>query len=223
MGTFSLLEACRTVSCADRFIFASSGAYYGTTTTEACLCESDVPLTATNIYAPSKSAGDLVVRCYARIYGLKAATCRFMNTYGPGDTNFSRLVPRAARNLIEGRDYDFGDRDDGTSRLDFLYIKDMSAAYVHVAEHLDEVAGQAFNFGAGTPTSVTEVAKTASTAYDGQEREPVFRREPFEEKICKSLNIARAEEVLGWKPSTPLKEGMRETMSWYRANWSRIQ
>ena len=222
MGTYTLLEACRTVSCADRFVFASSGAYYGTTTNEACLCESDVPLTATNIYAPSKVAGDLVVRCYARIYGLKAATCRFMNTYGPGDTNFSRLVPRAARNLLSGGEYDFGSRDDGTTRLDFLHIRDMAGAYIHVAERLEDVAGEAFNFGAGTPTCVADVARQASISFDGRAREPQFRGRPFETKIIKTLDIAKAERVLGWKPQTSLQDGLDETMAWYRDNWGRL-
>lgn len=221
-GTYSVLEALRTGAPGRRLVFASSGAYYGTTTTEAALSEEAPPLVAGNIYAPSKVAGDVAVRTYAKVYGLKAAVCRFMNTYGPGDTNFSRLVPTAARALVQGGDYDFGNRDDGSTRLDFLHIRDMSAAYLKLAEHLDEVAGEAFNFGAGTPVSVRQVAQLASMAYDGKAREPVFSGKPPVKPVIKYLDISKAERLLGWKPALGLIEGMEDTMAWYHEHLRKL-
>ena len=102
LGTYSLLEAMRTSALDKTMVFASSGAYYGTTTNEQPILEDQAPMSASNIYAPSKVAGDIAVRCYQRVFGMKAAVCRFMNTYGPGDTNFSRIVPRAIAKLVSG-------------------------------------------------------------------------------------------------------------------------
>lgn len=215
-GTYSVLEAIRTGSPGRRLVFASSGAYYGTTTADSALDEEAPPLTATNIYAPSKVAADVAVRTYARVYGLLAGVCRFMNTYGPGDANFSRIVPRAARNLAQGSAYDFGDRDDGSTRLDFMHIRDMSGAYLSLAEHLEEVSGQAFNFGGGVPVSVREVARIASEKYDGIARDPIFRGRTPERPVVKYLDISKAAKLLGWTPTLGLEAGLEDAMAWYR-------
>lgn len=217
-GTYSVLEAIRTGSPGRRLVFASSGAYYGTTTTDSALDEEAPPLTATNIYAPSKVAADVAVRTYARVYGILTGVCRFMNTYGPGDANFSRIVPRAARNLALGSAYDFGDRDDGSTRLDFMHIRDMSGAYLSLAEHLEEVSGQAFNFGGGVPVSVREVARIASEKYDGIARDPIFRGRTPERPVVKYLDISKAARLLGWAPTLGLESGLEDAMGWYREN-----
>lgn len=205
-----------------RLVFASSGAYYGTTTTDRPIAEDAPALEATNVYAPSKAAADLVARCYARIFGMKIATCRFMNTYGPGDTNFSRIVPRAVRNLMQEEAYEFGDRDDGSTRLDFLFIRDMASAYVRVAEALDSVAGEAFNFGSGNPTSTRDLARLVSVRFDGQAREPIFAGAPKAKPVIKSLDVRKARERLGWQPTTTLEQGISETIAWYRRWWERL-
>lgn len=221
-GTYSVLEAVRTGAPGRRLVFASSGAYYGTTTTDLPLDEEAPPLTATNVYAPSKVAADVAVRTYARVYGMLAGVARFMNTYGPGDANFSRIVPRAARNLVQGGAYDFGDRDDGSTRLDFLHIRDMSGAYLRLAENLETVSGQAFNFGGGVPIAVAEVARAASRAFDGLEREPLFRGRTPEKPVVKYLDIAKAERLLGWRPTLGLEKGLSDAMAWYRQNLSTV-
>jgi CDP-glucose 4,6-dehydratase len=222
LGTYAVLEAMRTTRSAKTLVFASSGAHYGATTTDKPIAEDDAPLPAVNLYGPSKTAADVVVRTYADVYGLGAAVCRFMNTYGPGDTNFSRIVPRAVVNLLNGAAYDFGDRDDGTTRLDFLHIRDMTGAYLAVAEQMEVARGQAFNFGRGQPVSTGEVARTASLAFDGVEREPLFRGAKRELPVIKYLDIRKAHSVLGWQPRTPLEQGLRETIDWYRSHLQRL-
>lgn len=222
MGTVAVLEAVRTVAPAARVVFASSGAVYGPTSTDHAIGEDEPPVPANNVYAAGKIAADTAVRTYAKVYGLKAAACRFMNTYGPGDTNFSRIVPKACRALIEARPYDFGDRDDGRSVLDFLHIRDMAAAYIAVADRIDAAAGEAFNFGAGSPISVRELVGRISRAFDGREREAVFRGAPKPKRPVKYLNISKSERVLGWTPTTPLETGLAETLEWYRRHWDRL-
>ncbi len=198
MGTYTVLEALRSTKWTKRLVFASSGAYYGTTTTDKAITEDDPPLSATNIYAPSKVAGDIAVRCYARVYGVKAATCRFMNTYGEGDTNFSRIIPRAIQNLITHAPFEFGDRDDGTTMLDYMHIRDMANAYIKVAEHLDSISGEALNFGGGNPISVSDLTRLVSKIFDGIDREPKFFGAPREKPIVKYMDTTKAQRILGW-------------------------
>ncbi len=221
-GTYTMLEAARRSRSVKRFVFASSGAYYGTTSTDEALGEDDAPVVSGNIYGPSKVAGDAAVRSYARVYGMKSGVCRFMNTYGPGDTNWSRLVPRAIENLLTGDGYDFGDRDDGSAQLDFLFVGDMAKAYLAVAEKLDDCAGEAFNFGSGRPTSIREVAVTASRVFDDRTRMPVFRGKPSARPIRKFLDISKARSVLGWEPATNLEAGLERTIDWYRRSWEQL-
>jgi len=210
LGTYTVLEAMRTTRAgADpSLIFASSGAHYGATTTDRPIAEEDAPCGAANLYGPSKTAADVVVRSYASVYKLRAAVCRFMNTYGPGDTNFSRIVPRGVRSLLRDAPYDFGDRDDGSTRLDFLHIRDMTGAYLKVAEQMDVAQGEAFNFGRGQPVSTSEVARLLSRAFDGRERTPLFHGERRAVPVVKYLDIRKAQRLLGWQPETPLDQGL---------------
>jgi CDP-glucose 4,6-dehydratase len=216
LGTFAVLEAMRTTRCAKTLVFASSGAHYGATTTDRAIAEDDALCPAVNLYGPSKTAADVVVRSYANVYGLGAAVCRFMNTYGPGDSNFSRIVPRGIRSLLQGTPYDFGDRDDGSTRLDFLHIRDMTGAYLSVAENMDVAKGEAFNFGRGAPVSTAEITRLLSRCFDGREREPLFHGEPRERPVVKYLDIAKAKRLLDWSPQTSLEQGLGETIAWYR-------
>jgi CDP-glucose 4,6-dehydratase len=216
LGTFTVLEAMRTTRCAKRLVFASTGGHYGATTTDLPVAEDAVPCEATSLYGPSKSAADVVVRSYADVYGLGTAVCRFMNTYGPGDTNFSRIVPRALKNLLQNQPYAFGDRDDGSTRLDFLYIRDMTDAYLALAEHMDVAKGQAFNFGRGQPVSTRELTRLLSRVFDGSEREPEFLGKPRATPVVKYLDISKAQRILGWQPRTSLEQGLHETLEWYR-------
>lgn len=216
LGTYAVLEAMRTTKSAKTLVFASSGAHYGATTTAEPIPEDYAPVGAANMYGPSKTAADVVVRSYAGVYNMNAAVCRFMNTYGPGDTNFSRIVPRAIRMLLTDVAYDFGDRDDGTTKLDFLHIRDMTNAYIHVAEHMEVARGEAYNFGRGQPVSTSEVARVVSRMFDGKDREPAFHGPKRERPIVKYLEIAKAKRQLGWQPETSLEQGIGETVEWYR-------
>ena len=222
MGTYAMLEAVRTAERPIQLVFASSGAYYGTTRTNDPINEEHSPLVAANIYSPSKVAADVAVRCYAKTYGIQTVCCRFINTYGPGDINFSRIIPRAIRNLILSEPYDFGTRDDGTTCLDYMYIGDMSNAYVCAAQSLPSVAGEAFNFGTNRTISTRDLTRMISRAFDGRDREPQFRGSARDESIIKHLDVSKAKEILGWEADVALEQGLEETIHWYRKYWSRL-
>lgn len=220
IGTYNVLEAIRTLPIPPKLVFASSGAYYGATNTRSAISEEEPALVASNIYAPTKAAADLAVRCYARIYDLPTATCRWMNTYGPGDLNFSRIIPATMKRLSAGR-RGLIDGTDGTNVLEMLHVRDMIEAYLAVAENLNraEVRGQAFNFGGGAPLELKSVVSAATRAWNevnGTEisLEPEITGPKVDS--VKYLDISKARELLGWEPKISLKEGLRETASWYR-------
>ena len=217
-GTYTLLEACRLAAKVPQFVFASSGAFYGDNFDPEPIPETQAAGPATSLYGPSKAAAEMAVRGYGLTFGMRYGVCRFMNTYGPGDRHGSRLVPRALAQLAGGLAYDFGSRDDGSTRLDFLYVGDMARAYMSVAEHLAAGGEETvFNFGSGTLTSVRDVAERLSVAYDGTEREPIFSGHRTGPPRQKRLEVSKAESVLGWTATTSLDDGLAATAAWYRA------
>lgn len=225
LGTYNILEAIRQAGSTPSgkmpaLIFASSGAYYGATQTNEPIVEDAPALTASNIYAPTKAAADLAVRCYAKTYGLRAATCRWMNTYGPGDTNFSRIVPSTIRRLQNG-ERALIDGTNGSNILEMLHVRDMVSAYLKVAENIDNksVCGQAFNFGSGAPLTLLELVAQIVRSWNfetGETRDeaPLITGPPTES--VKYLDISKSQNLLGWQPQISLQNGLRETVRWYR-------
>lgn len=222
MGTYSVLEAVRTSANVKTMLFASSGAFYGTTTEREPISEDHASFIAPNIYTPSKVAGDIAVRCFAKTYGMKAAVCRFINTYGPGNINFTTIVPITIKKLMTGAPFDFGARDDGSSTFDYLNITDMTRGYLAMAENIDLVAGEAVNFGGKETISVSDLVKLISRLYDGKEREPIFHGAKKAVPVFKCLDTRKANSVLGWESSITLEDGLKETINWYKEYWGKL-
>src|SRR4051795_12418514 len=144
-GTYNLLEACRELGSVERVVVASSDKAYGAQ--DELPYREDTPLRAVHPYDVSKACADLITRSYAASYGLPVAVTRLANVYGPGDLNWSRLVPDTARALARGERPLI--RSDGTPRRDYLYVDDAVEAYLAVAASLDreDMAGRAWNAG----------------------------------------------------------------------------
>jgi nucleoside-diphosphate-sugar epimerase len=212
-GTYAVLEACRVVGVG-AIVVASSGAYYGTTTTDQPIPETAAPLPAANLYASGKAAADLAAQGYAHTYGLPVGVCRFMNTYGAGDRNDSRFVPHGLRLLTSGLTYDFGSRDDGTTRLDFLHVDDMTSAYLAVAEFVRTHGGRhaVFNIGTGTATATADVARMLSSCFDGRERTPIFTGFVRATPVVKYLDVTKARQLLGWSAQIGLRAGLERVI-----------
>ena len=101
------------------------------------------------------------------------------------------------------------------------FVRDMIAAYLKVAEKLDDenVRGQAFNFGGGTPMTLKELVTEIVRAWNAEtgearDEEPLITG-PRVESV-KYLDISKAREILGWQPQADLHNGLRETVRWYR-------
>jgi CDP-glucose 4,6-dehydratase len=157
-GTWNVLEACRAHrAIVGRIVVASSDKAYGDK--DVLPYTEEMSLDARNTYDVSKSCTDLVSQAYANTYSLPVAVTRFGNVYGGGDLNLSRIVPGTIRALH------FGERpavrSDGTLTRDYLYVEDVAAGYLRLAEALDDRAlhGQAFNFSGDAHLSVLEMVE----------------------------------------------------------------
>jgi CDP-glucose 4,6-dehydratase len=213
-GTYTLLEACRTLGTVRRIVVASSDKAYGAH--EELPYREDFALQPRHPYDVSKACADLIARSYAHSYGLPVAVTRLANVYGPGDLNWSRIVPDTARALVRGERPSV--RSDGTAERDYIYVEDAVEAYLSIAGSLDrpELSGRAWNAGWGSPVSVLDVVRTL-IAVSGREVEPDVRGEgtPAGEIARQYLDSSAIRDELGWEPKWELERGLRATWEWY--------
>jgi CDP-glucose 4,6-dehydratase len=213
-GTWTVLEACREHGV-ERVVVASSDKAYGAH--EELPYREDFALQPTAPYEASKAAADLIARSYWPSYGLPVAVTRFANLYGGGDTNWSRLVPEAVAAAVDGRSPVL--RSDGTPVRDFLYVEDAARAYLTIAAALDrdEIRGEAFNAGGGSPYSVGDVVRTITRlAGTGVEPDIQGTGNPDGEIDRQYVDPAKLQELTDWSPSVSLEEGLSRTIEWYR-------
>jgi CDP-glucose 4,6-dehydratase len=218
-GTYTLLEACRTLGTVRRVVVASSDKAYGSH--DELPYREDFPLQPRHPYDVSKAAADLIARCYAHGYGMSVAVTRLANVYGPGDLNWSRIVPDTARALMRGERPVI--RSDGTPERDYLYVEDAVDAYLAIAASLDrpELNGRAWNAGWGSPVAVLDVVRTL-IAVSGVAVEPDIRGEgtPRGEIERQYLDSSAIREELGWQPGWDLERGLRASWEWYERHLS---
>lgn len=213
-GTWALLEAARRSGMVRQIVTASSDKAYGE---QAVLpYTEDMPLLAVNPYDVSKACSDLVAQSFARVHDVPVVVTRCGNIFGPGDTNWERLVPGTLRLLLNGQRPVI--RSDGTMTRDYLYVVDGVLAYLRLAEALSEnpaLAGEAFNFSTESPLSVLQLVAMLQAA-TGTELEPDIRATVRHEIPHQYLSAAKARTMLGWEPRHGMAEAIAETVDWYR-------
>ena len=213
-GTWNMLEACRGRRHVRAVVVASSDKAYGT---HADLpYREDAPLLPRYPYDVSKACADLLARCYVATWGLPVVTTRFANIYGPGDLNFSRIVPDTVRAALEGRRPVI--RSDGSPERDYLFIDDAVDLYLRLAERIEDTRGEAFNAGHGEPVRVLDLVRLIVRLAGRPDLEPEIlgAGTPAGEIDRQWLDASKAKRVLGWEPRVGLDEGLRRTIGWYR-------
>jgi CDP-glucose 4,6-dehydratase len=215
-GTWNVLEVARTMeTLVRRVVVASSDKAYGEQ--PVLPYREDMPLTGRYPYEVSKSCTDLITQSYSHTYGVPAAIARCGNIYGPGDLNWSRIVPGTIRSLHRGEQPVL--RSDGTFLRDYMYVEDVVDAYLVLAEALDtsDARGEAFNFSDESPLKVTDIYEAVCRAMGAGAVVPKVLDAAQGEIRDQYLSAAKAREALGWKPRFTLDEGLEATVSWYRA------
>lgn len=207
-GTLNVLENARKQNI-KRVVFASSAALYGDEPTLP-KTESMLPV-ALSPYAVDKLASEYACVMYHRLYGLETVCLRYFNVYGPRQdpsSPYSGVISIFTDKLSQGNVPSiFGD---GEQTRDFVYVADVVEANMLSAS--GPVAGNVFNIATGKKTTLNELLKTLYDIYDnpfkadyGDVRTGDIRHS--------YANIAKAESVLGWKPSVNLDQGLRNLCS----------
>ncbi len=192
-------------------------------------------LEATNEpYAVAKIAGIKLCESYNRQFGRDYRSVMPTNLYGPHD-NFhaenSHVIPglmRRFHDAVKSGAAEVVIWGSGTPKREFLHVDDMAAASVHVMQ-LDPASYRAhtqpmlshINVGTGTDCTIRELAETIArvTGFDGR---LVFDSKKPDGTPRKLLDVSRL-AGLGWKATTGLEQGLRETYAWFLENQTRFR
>ena len=213
-GTWNLLDACREISTVRRIIVASSDKAYGNA--ERLPYDELMPLLGRHPYDVSKSCADLIAQSYHLTYGLPVSITRAANFFGGGDLNFNRIIPGTIRSVLNGTPPIL--RSDGTMIRDYIYVRDVVAAYLLLAEAMDDEKfwGQAYNFSLEMQLSALEITKKILDVMGRADLPPVILSEAKAEIPVQYLSAARARRELGWLPRFSMEDSLTETVDWYR-------
>jgi UDP-glucose 4-epimerase len=208
-GTANVLEAARAAG-ARRVVFTSTGgAIYGEGAGQDLPLSEDAPLAPEAPYGQSKFAGEGYLSLYERLYGLSTIPLRLGNVYGPRQDPLGEagVIAIFCGRLREGkRPTVFGD---GKQTRDYIYVGDVVSAAL--AATGSETTGPV-NVGTGIETDVLELVRLLGElgGTESFEAELAPPRPGEVQRI--SIDPARAERELGWKPQMGLEEGLRTTL-----------
>jgi GDP-L-fucose synthase len=156
---------------------------------------------------------------YREQYGTNAVFLLPVNLYGPRD-NFdletSHVIPALIRKMVEARDR--GEHEivlwgDGSPTREFLYVDDCAEAVVLAAERYD--SPEPVNVGTGLETSIRHLAELIAEL-TGFEGEIVWETTKPNGQPRRRLDVSRAEDLFGFRAHTPLRNGLQQTIAWYR-------
>lgn len=215
-GTYLLLEACRLSKTVDRVIVASSDKAYGSH--DVLPYSEDFKLNAAYPYDVSKACTDLISQSFAHTFGLPVAVTRSANIYGPADINLSRIIPGTILSIQQGERPII--RSDGSPVRDFIYTTDIVDGYLLLAENIEKIKGEAFNFGSGEPISMIDLVNKIVTQIGTDLTPDVLLTDKIANEIdAQYLSSEKVNLMFGWSPKVTIDEGLRRTIDWYREYW----
>jgi UDP-glucose 4-epimerase len=212
-----LLEACRQHNPAARIVYAGTRQVYGRP--QSWPVAESHPLAPVDINGIHKLAGDWYHLLYHRVYGLPTAVLRLTNTYGPrmrvvdARQTFLGLWVRQLLSGEELRVYGAG-----TQRRDFTYVDDAVAALL-LAATAPAAVGEVYNLGGDEVLALADLARLMIAVHGGG----ACRLVPFPpDRLAIDIgdyagDATKIRRALGWQPRVPLREGLRRTLDYYRA------
>jgi len=223
-GTYSLLDSINhNKNYVKSIIIASSDKVYGTYPKKYLPYKEDYKLKANFPYEVSKACCDMISKSYAgELFKLPIIITRFTNIFGPGQLNFSALIPDIIRTIILNKN--FIPRGDGTAVRDFIFVKDIVSIYLLLSKKLymnKNYAGEIFNAGTNKPITVKKII------------EKILTQNKKHEQLTKILALMKSAKTTGeiphqfmdckkisryfkWKPHYTFERGIKETINWYK-------
>ncbi len=215
-GFTNILEGCRH-SGVKHLIFASSSSVYGANKKAPFSVKDNVdhPI---SLYAATKKANELMAHSYAHLFKIPCTGLRFFTVYGPWGRP-DMAVYSFTKAVFEGRPIDV--YNNGDIMRDFTYIDDITEALIRL---VDKVPGadpassapyKLYNIGNNRPEKLMDMIAMIEAATG---RRAVKNMKPMQPGDVPSTyaDIDDLARDIGFKPGTPLKEGIEKFVAWYK-------
>ena len=219
-GTAILMEALKHHNPKARVVYSGTRGEYGPA--GSLPVSETAPTHPKGIYEISNLTAEKIISVYDEVHGIASVLLRITNVYGPrAQMRHSRhgVVNWFTRVALDGGPMKvFGD---GTIKRDFLYVDDCIEAILTSAVS-DAARGEILNVGSDRVTNFRQLAEEL-TALTGAPWEfaPFSPERKAQEPGDFVSDITKIGRLLGWRPKTPLSEGLTRTLAYYREHKSR--
>ncbi len=230
IGFYNILECCRRCPVA-HLVYASSSSVYGSNTSIPYRVEDKVD-TPVSLYAATKKSNELFAHAYAKLYGIPSTGLRFFTVYGPAGrpdmAYFGFTQKLLAGKTIQIFNY-------GNCKRDFTYVDDIVEGVRRVMERAPELVKGAdglpippyrvYNIGNSSPENLLDFVQILQEELvDAGVLPQDFDFEAHKELVPMQAgdvavtfaDTSALEEDTGFKPDTPLREGLRRFARWYK-------
>lgn len=208
-------------------IFSSSGNTYGRQGKDGPLKEDELFYDPENPYASTKVTGELMIKDYAKAYGLNYVIFRYFNAAGADpDCRFgyvqrpaTHVIPIICNKILNGEPFNIYGNDyptkDGTCVRDYVHIKDLAVAHSKAVDFLNNgEKNQIFNIGGGNGgVSVKELCHYAAKVV-GKPIEAIYAPRRTGDPALLTADISKAERLLNWKPQYTIEDTIRHAWEW---------
>ncbi len=208
-GTFEVLRAAAEAGVG-KVVFASTGgAIMGNAPPPADETSLPWPISP---YGASKLCGEAYCHAFAGSFGLNVVALRFANVYGPFSAHKKGVITRFIQAALAGGEFEI--YGDGAASRDFLHVADLCRGIIAGLE--SSLSDDVLHLATEQETTIDELA-ALTLELAGSPDTPIVHRDRRPGEV--ERNFARAEkaaEVLGWRPELSLRDGLAETIDWFR-------
>jgi len=225
-GFLNILEACRHHG-SEHLVFASSSSVYGANR-KLPFSEHDNTDHPVSLYAATKKANELMAHTYSHLFGLPVTGLRFFTVYGPwGRPDMSAAL--FTRAILAGQPIDVFNH--GEMERDFTYVDDIVEGVVRILDvaangdpgadmtRPDPATSYApyrlYNIGNNQPVKLTRFIEVLETALGRKAKTNLLAMQPGDVPATYA-DVDDLGRAVGFRPSTPLEEGIRRYVAWYR-------
>ncbi|VAW65778.1 dTDP-glucose 4,6-dehydratase [hydrothermal vent metagenome] len=226
LGFANILEGCRHNNV-EHLVYASSSSVYGSNTDMPFSVHDNVDHPV-SLYAATKKSAELMAHTYSHLYDLPTTGLRFFTVYGPWGR------PDMSPSLFAGailRDEPINVFNQGKMQRDFTYIDDIVEGVVRVIDKVAEpntkydksspdpatsyAPYRVYNIGNNEPVQLMEFIECIENAV-GKKAEKNMMGMQDGDVVATYADIDALVEAVGFKPATPLKEGINKFVNWYK-------
>ena len=230
-GTYTLLEVLReNKNIIKSIVVASTDKVYGEYPIKKLPYKEDYELKAEFPYDTSKACADMIAKSYSsKLFKLPILITRFANIYGPGQLNFTALIPDAIRACLLNKK--FIARGDGQSIRDFVYIDDIVELYKLLSKNLyknpKKFSGEVFNAGTNIKHKIKDILEKIFVYGKKQKKLKTIYNQMRKNKTKGEISVQymdyeKLNEYLGWKPKYNMKNKIPSLFKWYKKYFKKI-